>query len=504
MSEPLIRVRDISKSFSGVQALDKVDLTIDVGQIHCLMGGNGCGKSTLIKLISGVEVPDNGEIVIGENSYKRLRPIDAIREGIQVIYQDFSLFPNLTVAENIALSSEVAKGSQFVSWKSVSSIAKDALDQIGAQMDPNDLIENLSVSDKQMVAISRAIVQNAKLIIMDEPTTALTEKEVSTLFGIIKKLQVQGISILFVSHKLNEVFSISEHITVLRNGKNVVNGDVKNFNQPSLVKAMTGRDIADNPFVYKKSSTDEKSLLKVEKLSKARTFRDISFEMYPGEILGITGLLGSGRTELALSLYGMEPADSGKIYLKGNEVKIKSVHDATKAGIAYVPEDRLTEGLFLTHSIGKNIMVGSIRNFLSKFRFILKKKVEKETQHWVTSLNIATPSPDLPVSSLSGGNQQRVVLAKCLATKPQLLILNGPTVGVDVGSKSDIHKILRELAQDGLGVIIISDDIPELIENCNRVLLLKKGRIAGEYSTDTLTADGLNVQLQANVKERVL
>ncbi|MBS4210485.1 sugar ABC transporter ATP-binding protein [Bacillus sp. FJAT-50079] len=504
MSDILIDVENISKSFSGVQALDQVNLTIKVGEIHCLMGGNGCGKSTLIKLISGVEVPSSGRIVIGKNLYKRLRPIDAIREGIQVIYQDFSLFPNLTVAENIALGSEVAKGRRVVNWKGVSKIAKDALKQIGANMDLNALVETLSVSDKQMIAISRAIVQKAKLIIMDEPTTALTEKEVATLFRIIKRLQAKGIAILFVSHKLNEVFNISEHITVLRNGKNVVSGDVRTFNQASLVKAMTGREIKGTPYLFQKQSKDKPSLLKVENYTKRNKFKDIFLELYPGEILGITGLLGSGRTEFALSLYGMEPADSGNLSLNGKQVRIKSVHDSTKHGIAYVPEDRLTEGLFLSHSIGKNIMIGSIRNFASRLNLIAYNRVEEETSNWMKRLNISTPSSDLPVSSLSGGNQQRVVLAKCLATKPQILILNGPTVGVDVGSKADIYSILRKLAKEGMGIVIISDDIPELVENCNRVIMMKRGRIDSEYAKETLTEEDLNRGLQTDVKERVI
>jgi simple sugar transport system ATP-binding protein len=500
----LLQVKDISKSFAGVRALDQVNLTVNVGEIHSLMGGNGCGKSTLIKLISGVEVPDHGQIMIGETVYPRLRPIDAIREGIQVIYQDFSLFPNLTVAENIALSSEVAEGRKVINWRYVNKVAKDALAQIGAQMNPNALVETLSVSEKQLVAISRAIVQKAKLIIMDEPTTALTENEVQSLFKIIKKLQVQGISILFVSHKLNEVFNISETITVLRNGKNVVSGNISTFTQTSLVKAMTGREIMGNQFAYTKPGTDTKSLLKVENYSKNRIFKDISFELFPGEILGITGLLGSGRTELALSLFGMEPADSGKLLLNGEPIRIKSVHDATKHGIAYVPEDRLTEGLFLTHSIGKNIAVGSVRKFLNKFKVIKHQQMKNEIKDWILDLKIATPSADLPVSSLSGGNQQRVVLAKCLASNPQLLILNGPTVGVDVGSKADIHAILRELAQKGMGVMIISDDIPELIENCNRIILMRKGKIAGEFATETLTNDELTERLQENFKEATI
>jgi simple sugar transport system ATP-binding protein len=500
MSEPLLQVRNISKAFAGVHALNEVNLTINVGEIHCLMGGNGCGKSTLIKIISGVEVPDGGEIVIGGTSYKQLRPMEAIREGIQVIYQDFSLFPNLTVAENIALGSEVAEERKLVNWRHVTRVAKAALKQIGAQVDPHSLVESLSVSDKQLVAISRAIVQKARLIIMDEPTTALTENEVDSLFRVIKNLQAEGISILFVSHKLQEVFEISEKITVVRNGKNVVAGDVGNFDQASLVKAMTGREIMGEPFVYAKPSGVNHPLLKVEKFSKARVFKDISFEVYPGEIIGITGLLGSGRTELALSLFGYQKADSGNLFLDGEPVRIRSVNDAIKNGIAYVPEDRLSEGLFLTHTIGKNIMAGSVRKYLGKTGLLDLAQIGKQSMDWIRELKIATPSSELPVSSLSGGNQQRVVIAKWLARNPRLLILNGPTVGVDVGSKADIHSILRKLAKEGMGVIIISDDLPELIENCSRILLMRKGMISEEFAADSITENGLAEKLKANVK----
>ncbi|TCL73285.1 simple sugar transport system ATP-binding protein [Hydrogenispora ethanolica] len=487
MTEPLLTVRNVSKSFSGVQALKSVNLTIQRGEIRCLAGENGSGKSTLIKVISGVNAPDEGEIELNGKVFKRLHPIEAIREGIQIIYQDFSLFPNLTVAENIALNLEVSRNQQLVNWREVSRVAEEALRRIEVRIDLDAKVEDLSVADKQLVAISRALLQNAKLIIMDEPTTALTQKEVRSLFTIIKGLQQQGIAILFVSHKLEEVYEIAEKITILRNGAKVLDADMVELDRPKFVYYMTGRQIEDSPFHYDAAKVQDGPLLKVDRLSRRGEYRDISFALYPGEILGVTGLLGSGRTELAMTLFGLRPADCGEIAIAGETVRLESVQDAIRHRIAYVPEDRLTEGLFLEQSIGKNIIISTIEKYLNRCKLLDSGKLRAEIAQWVKGLSIVTPSAEVPVQSLSGGNQQRVVLAKWLAAQPQILILNGPTVGVDIGSKSDIHQIVRELARQGMGVIIISDDIPELIYNCNRILLMRQGGIAAEFHSGEIT-----------------
>lgn len=487
MSEHLIKVSNISKSFAGVHALKGVNLTINPGEIRCLAGENGCGKSTLIKVISGVHTPDEGEIEINGKKFKNLSPIDSIREGIQIIYQDFSIFANLTVAENIAMNSELAKNRRLVNWKKVYQTAKEAIDKINVKLDLKEKVENLSVADKQLVAISRALLQNARLIIMDEPTTALTQKEVKSLFKVIKGLQQEGISILFVSHKLDEVFEISEKITILRNGQNVIDGDTSDFDRAKFVYYMTGRQIEEEYFVVE--SKQPKALLKVENLSKKGGFKNISFELHAGEILGITGLLGSGRTELAMSLFGLNPADSGSIYIENKLTKIRTVQDAVKNKIGYVPEDRLTEGLFLEQSIGRNIIVSIIEKLLSRFKLVDRQKVNNEMNNWIKSLSIATPSHSLPVKTLSGGNQQRVVLAKWLANNPKILILNGPTVGVDIGSKADIHQIIRELAKKGVGIIVISDDLPEVLYNCSKILIMKKGVVTAVVNEGSSTTE---------------
>ena len=493
MSEVFLKVTNINKAFAGVQALKNVNLTINKGEICCLAGENGSGKSTLIKIIAGAYKPDDGEIEINGKKYSNITPMDTIREGIQIIYQDFSIFPNLTAAENIALNSELAKNRKLVNWKSVYHTAKEAIEKINVNIDLDARVMELSVADKQLIAISRALLQNAKLIIMDEPTTALTKKEIDSLFHVIDGLRKQGISILFVSHKIEEVFALAEKITILRNGENVISDDVKNFDRAKFIYYMTGREFDET--YYEAKNTSEDPVMKVENIGKKGSFADISFELHSGEILGITGLLGSGRTELALALFGREAIDTGKIIMDGKEIRLRSVKHAIKHGIGYVPEDRLTEGLFLSQSIARNTIASVIDRMKGKFAFLSRSTMKGIVGHWVSDLRIKTANVENPVQTLSGGNQQRVVLAKWLATQPKVLILNGPTVGVDIGSKKDIHDILRKLSDDGMAIVIISDDIPEVLNNCNRVLIMRKGRIVGEFGGKSLTEDMLNQKL---------
>ncbi|MCC2593979.1 sugar ABC transporter ATP-binding protein [Tessaracoccus sp. OS52] len=486
----VIAVRGLSKAFAGVKALDNINLEIKAGEIHCLAGENGSGKSTLIKIISGVYTPDSGTIEMGGREYTRLSPIEAIHNGVQVIYQDFSVFPNLTVMENLALNTELADNRKLVNWGRFRRIAKEAVAKINFHVDLDAIVGDLSVADKQLVAISRALMSDTKLIIMDEPTTALTNREVEALFRVILDLQSRGIAILFVSHKLGEVFEISERFTILRNGKQVITSLPEELDHKSFAEYMTGRGFEETVF-----SDDEgigEPVLKVSDLTLSRAFSDVSFTLHKGEILGITGLLGSGRTELALSLFGVFPAESGTIEVAGKPARINSISDAIDHGIGYVPEDRLTEGLALERSIADNIVLAEIDNMTGPLGLIDHGKRRAEVRRWVDELKIATRNPDNPVNTLSGGNQQRVVLAKWLATNPDILILNGPTVGVDIGSKADIHLVLMDLARSGMGIIVISDDIGELKQTCSRVLLLREGRIDGEVDPRTKTEQELS------------
>ncbi len=485
MSENILKVTNIKKSFAGVRALKGVNLEIKKGEIHCLAGENGSGKSTLIKIISGVVERDSGEIEIDGVKYDNISPVEAIMKGIQVIYQDFSIFPNLTVMENLALNNELANKRKLVSWKRFRKIAEEAIAKIGYSVNLDEKVENLATADKQLIAICRALMNNAKLIIMDEPTTSLTKKEVESLFVIIKQLQAQGIAILFISHKLDEVFEISHRFSILRSGENIITSDTDQLNNESFTYYMTGRNFEVKHF--EADLKEEAPLLEVKNLSSKYGYSNISFGLRRGEILGITGLLGSGRTELALSLFGALQADSGDIFIRGEKKNLHSIAEAIKNKIGYIPEDRLTEGLFLSQSIGKNIAISKINELSSSLGFLKKERIQEEINEWINQLSIATPDSKRAVQTLSGGNQQRVVLAKWLALDLDILILNGPTAGVDIGSKYDIHNILQKLARKGMGIIIISDDIPEVISSCNRLLIMKKGKVSDGVNAREIT-----------------
>ncbi len=474
-NEVFLKLSGIKKSFGGVHALRGVDLEIRRGEIHCLAGENGCGKSTLIKAISGVHEPDEGTIWIDGEEMKNMKPMDAIGKGIQVIYQDFAVFPNLTVAENIALNGELKNKARFVNWKDIHEVAAKAMSQVGANIDPDVRLERLSVANKQLVAICRAIVNDAKLLILDEPTTALTAREVEKLWAIIRSLKEKGIAIMIVNHKLDEIYQIADRLTILRNGAYISSGDITEYDQARFTRDMTGHDIVEDKYAPKKSTEE---VLRVEHLSRKGSFEDVSFTMYRGDVLGITGLLGSGRGEIGEALFGLAPADSGTIVLNGRTITIKSVSDAIANEIGYVPEDRLTQGLFMDRSIQDNTIAASIRAYMKGGK-LDEKGMEDATNRWIKEIDIKAPSPKPAVRTLSGGNAQKVVFAKWLNTNPKLFILDGPTVGVDIGAKAEIHAILHDLAAKGICIIVISDDLPELVQNCNRILVMKDGKCAG-------------------------
>ncbi len=484
--ENILSVKGIKKSFGGVHALKGVDLTIRKGETHCLAGENGCGKSTIIKVISGFYKPDGGTIEVDGRDYPVMTPADAIKAGVQVIYQDFSIFPNLTVIENLAFNQVLANGKKFVNKKEFRKIAEEAVAKINFNVDMDALVETLPVADKQLIAISRALLDNAKLIIMDEPTTALTKKEVKRLFEIIADLKKNGITILFVSHKLDEVFEISDSITILRSGENVISCPASEMTEEKFAYYMTGRHFDNQELADNKKRTYGEEVLSVENLS-APGFEDISFKLHKGEILGVTGQLGSGRTELSLSLFGLNKPTAGGIMVEGKEAKLTDVSKAEELGIALVPEDRLTEGLFLPQSIIKNITVTRFDALAGRLGFIREDSLVEESAKWVKELGVATKNHEFPVQTLSGGNQQKVVLAKWLANNPKILILNGPTVGVDIGAKYDIHKLLHKLAADGMAIIVVSDDTAEVIATCDSAIVMHDGRITGILEKEDLT-----------------
>jgi simple sugar transport system ATP-binding protein len=491
----LLAVRNISKHFGGVQALNDVTLEVRAGDVHCLAGENGCGKSTLIKIISGAESPDTGEIEIEGEIHPRMTPVQALRAGVQVIYQDFSLFPNLTVAENIALAPLIAHGRKLVNHAGLRRRAAEVVAQLGVELDLDSHVEDLTVADRQLTAICRALAEQARVIFMDEPTTALTQREVHALFRVVNTLRQRGVAMVFVSHKLDEVLEISQHVTVMRNGRVVASGPVQDFDRTSLGRAMTGRDVRD---IRDVADFDQSArpVLRVEGLGLDGAFEDVTFDLRPGEILGITGLLGSGRGEIAQALFGVAPAQRGRVEVDGAAVRIRDVDDAVAAGIGYVPSDRLTEGLFLDQSIADNVVAGSLDLHRARFGLLDRARLKRTINTFFSALRIKAASVDAPIRSLSGGNQQRVVLAKWLARGPRVLILNSPTVGVDVGSKEEILDILRREAAQGKGIVVISDDVPELVAVCHRVLVVRRGRvldtIEGERMTEAAIVEGLS------------
>ena len=474
-----LQLSNISKSFGGVRALQNVAFALDTGEVHCLMGENGSGKSTLIKIIAGILEPaPAGRIVIDGKEYPSLDPARSTACGIQVIYQDLSLFPNLTVAENIAIAQN-ARALRFVKRRELRRAALVAMEKIGVSLDLDARVSELSISSRQLVAICRALAANARLVIMDEPTSSLTRNEVNILLALVRDMQTKGISTLFVSHRLDEVLEVASRVTVLRDGKNVGTFPSSEITDQKLALLMTGREFRYN--LTKPDLSDRQPCLSVSRLCRAGEYENISFDLRPGEILGLTGLLGSGRTELALSLFGMAPADSGEIRIDGKRVDLRANQAAIAAGVGYVPEDRLGLGLVLDQSISSNIVVTVLKMLLGALGLINAKKKRSTVGRWIRDLAIKVADPSNAVKTLSGGNQQRVVVAKWLARGPRILILDSPTVGVDISAKDGIYEIVRNLAAQRVAVLMISDEIPEVLYHSHRILIMRNGRLAGEY-----------------------
>jgi simple sugar transport system ATP-binding protein len=493
-NQDFLVLKNISKSYAGVRALDSVDLTIRRGEIHCMVGENGSGKSTLIKIISGFVRPDSGQILFEGVLLGREGSLDSIKRGIEVIYQDMSLFPNLTVAENIAVNQRVEAGEKLIRWKAFKEIARQGIDKIGLDVDLDSVVGGLSIATQQLIAICRALTKDVKLLVMDEPTSALTTIEIDKLFKVVTDLQARGISILFVSHKLTEVFQVAQRVSVLRDGRSVGTFDRKDLDQDQLSFLMTGRKIEKNPVVV--ATTETTPLLEVKSLSRANEFSDVNITLRRGETIGITGLLGSGRTEIALSVFGLTRADSGEVRVDGKPVKINSVVDAIRAGIGYVPENRLVQGLVMQQSVADNLVMIGIKKLVNRFGILSKKKRQVFVEDWIRKLVVKVSDQRTAVHTLSGGNQQKVVIAKWLAIQPRILILDNPTAGIDIAAKSNIHGMIRNLAANGMGIIVISDEIREVLDNCSRVLLMKGGRIVADYPCQSVSEQAIQAMME--------
>ncbi|QCR35112.1 sugar ABC transporter ATP-binding protein [Nissabacter sp. SGAir0207] len=480
VGQPLIDVQHLSMTFGGHRALDEISLTLMQGEVHCLAGTNGCGKSTLIKVISGVYQPDAGcRITLNGETFRRLTPDQARAFGIQVIYQDLSLFPNLTVAENIAFEHNLHGLLGWFRPGKLRATAQRILDELNFTLDLDSKVSELPIAQRQQVAICRALVADARLVIMDEPTASLTRTEVNQLLRTVHYLKGRGISVVFVSHRLDEVLEISDRVTVIRDGKKVGTFPASEVSSARLTELMTGLTLD-----YRLKAANRHNprvMLEVDNLSRPGQYHDVSFKLHQGEVLGLCGLLGSGRTELALSLFGMTRPESGKIYLDSKPVRFRSHEDAIKAGIGYVSEDRLTLGLVLQQSVADNTVLAILDQLRGRFHLIDEYRKNKLIMQWIERLGVKVNDPEQAISTLSGGNQQKIVLAKWVLTQPKILILDSPTVGVDVGAKASIYQLIHQLADEGISVLLISDEVPEVYFNCDRVLHFSEGSVIGEY-----------------------
>jgi simple sugar transport system ATP-binding protein len=479
-----LALRRISKFYGGIAALDGLDFGVTVGEVHCLLGENGSGKSTLVKIISGVEQPEpGGEIIIEGEPVRHLTSARASERGIQVIFQDLSLFPNLSVAENIA-ADRMLRGGALVDRAGISKQAQRAMARVNVSLDLRARVGDLPIAQRQLVAICRALSADARLVIMDEPTASLTRQEVNALLGLVQQLKSKGVSIVFVSHRLDEVLEVAERVTVLRDGRSL-----GTFGKTEISRAMLSRLMSGKEFHYDPKRIDlesSPSVLSVSGLSRAGEFADVNFSLHAGEVLAITGLLGSGRTELALALFGINPPDSGEIRIADRPVQLRSNRDAIANGIAYVPEDRLSVGLVLPQAIAGNVIL-TLLHTLSGMLGLFDGAARRETvAHWIRQLSIKAPDVDAAARTLSGGNQQRVVLAKWLARAPRVLILDSPTVGVDISAKDGIYEIIASMSSRGVAVLLISDEIPEALHQSHRVMVMRQGRLVAEcVSADT-------------------
>ncbi|MCM3704662.1 MULTISPECIES: sugar ABC transporter ATP-binding protein [Bacillaceae] len=474
----ILQMQNIHKAFGGVIALDNVSFNVKKGSVHALMGENGAGKSTLMKILLGINKPDQGTICIDNKEVTWDKPSDALAAGISMIHQELNPVPHLSIAENIFLGREpINKRTGFIDYKRMNEETSHLLKELDLQVAPTELVANLSVAKIQLIEIAKAISYQAQIVVMDEPTSAISNKEVDKLFQIIQKLKTNGVTVIYISHKMEEVFSICDDVTVLRDGSFIGTESIREINMNQLVSMMVGRKIED-VFPQVTHNTGE-VILKANNLESKGLFQNISFQLKKGEILGFAGLMGAGRTEIMEAIFGLRKLDKGELIYKGKKVIFKHPQDAVKNKIILVPEDRKNSGLVLNHSIRQNISLTTIGNYTQK-GLIKAKKERSVVERIIEKLRIKVSNMEQSASSLSGGNQQKVVLAKCLLSDPEIIILDEPTRGIDIKAKSEIYKIINELAQQGKGIIMISSEMPEILGLSDRILVLHQGQITGE------------------------
>lgn len=494
MSEAIVlSMKDISKTFPGVKALSHVDFTLRKGEIHALMGENGAGKSTLIKVLTGVHEFENGSIHIDgiSEAIVNKSPQDAQARGISTVYQEVNLCPNLTVAENLFIGHEPRKFG-MIDWRTMNKKSAELLKTLKIEIMPTQLLSECSIATQQMIAIARAVNMKCKVLILDEPTSSLDDDEVEKLFVLMRRLRDEGVGIIFVTHFLEQVYEVCDRITVLRNGELVGEFKTKELPRFQLVAKMMGKDFDDLADIKTGHQMIENGepVIEANGLGHKGTIRPFDFTVHKGEVIGLSGLLGSGRSELVRAIYGADKADSGTLKVKGKEVKIKSPLDAMKLGMAYLPEDRKKDGILADLSVRENIII-ALQAKRGMFHPLSRKEMNEAADKYIEMLQIKTASRETPIKSLSGGNQQKVIIGRWLLTNPEYLILDEPTRGIDIGTKTEIQKLVLDLAEQGMAVTFISSEVEEMLRTCSRMGILRDGRKVGELSGNELSQDGI-------------
>ncbi|MBN8252677.1 sugar ABC transporter ATP-binding protein [Priestia flexa] len=497
MDQPILEMKNINKAFNGITVLNKVNFSVKKGEVHALMGGNGAGKSTLMKILTGVYTADSGDILIEGKPVSIKSFDDAKANKISMIFQEFSLVPTLTVAQNIFLTREDKTSLGLLNDKECEKKTEVLLKELGVDIRPSDVVQNLGVGYWQMTEIAKALSQEAKILIMDEPTSSLTQTETEVLFKFINQLKAKGYAIIYISHRMDEIFEICDRITILRDGQYITTEDCSETDLDTVIQYIVGQEF-DQAFEYQEReySKEAPPIFEVKNVSAGEKVQNINLKIQPGEIVGIAGLMGSGRTELVRCLFGIDSIDSGEIYVDGKKRSINSAKDAIDAGIALIPEDRRVQGLVLEHSVKDN-MILPILSKVNKGLFIDNKKANEISNQLVKKLNVKTDDIFKKSGLLSGGNQQKIVLAKWLANHPTVLLLDEPTIGVDIGAKTEIIDIIRELAVNGKAILVISSEIPELLAMSDRVLVMHQGKIKKELQrTEIKSEEDLQYAIQ--------
>lgn len=489
MPSYLLEMRGITKRFPGVLALNNVTLQVRTGEIHALVGENGAGKSTLMKILAGAVPKDSGEILWNGEAVELQSPYHAQQLGISMIYQEFNLSPYLSVAENIFLGREPRlKRTPFIDWRTMYRQAEEILSRIRVTLDVRRPVYQLSIAQQQMVEIAKALSVDARLIVMDEPSATLTDHELEALFALMRTLRRQGLSIIYISHRLEEIFAVSDRVTVMRDGQWVSTQDTCDVTREDLIRMMVGRELTEE--FPKEFFPRGPERLRVEGLRRKGVFRDISFSLHQGEIVGLTGLVGAGRTEVARAIFGADALDAGKIYLDGQPVLIRSPQEAIRHGIGLLTEDRKNQGLVLSMTVRENTTLANL-SALVRFLFIQKRAEREVAEKYRRELQIKTPSIEQAVQNLSGGNQQKVVLAKWLFTQSKVLIFDEPTRGIDVGAKVEIYKLMNDLVRHGVAVLMISSEMPEVLGMCDRILVMHEGSLTGELRREEASQEAI-------------